>query len=97
MSQDTSFNENNWNFSQFVLGDLTAFISLCGENNNENIEYFYSLTVVDQDNKELFQKDFKVLSEACNSINSKYQDYWQFQQSIEEKKEGSGCDSCVAH
>lgn len=54
----------------------------------------YSVTVVDGEDKEVFQRDFKSLKSAITLINENY-GHWQFNDPTD--KSGGGCNSCSAH
>ena len=70
------FNINNWNYSQYINGELKAIINLTAEPTDDAVDFLYSITVLDQIGNEVYQEDFKVLDDACNRMNSKYSEYW---------------------
>lgn len=91
----SSFNNNNWNHSQYQSEHNKAIISI-GAHENKPEEICYYITVLDEENNELFQQEFKELDQACQEINSRYQDIWDYNDLSQEKKK-TGCDSCSAH
>jgi DNA-binding Xre family transcriptional regulator len=53
-------------------------------------------TIMDTNENEILQKDFKTINAVCDFLNNKYSDLWDFVDARVAKKEG-GCDSCAAH
>lgn len=86
---------DNWNTSYFESKDLKALIGL-EVNPEAPEEELYSLSVIDEQNIELFQKSFKKIDTACKYINLRYQNKWEFK-NLAAAKSGGGCGSCVAH
>ena len=86
--------ENNWNYAGYKNGKFQAVINLVGQPAANDIEIRYSLTLIDDQNREYFQNDFDSLEVAMAELNSRYS-HWEFFQK-EEKDEG-GCSSCQAH
>jgi hypothetical protein len=57
----------------------------------DRLEYY--VTVLENEEKEVFQKKFSNLSSACLFINETYSD-WAFEDQTATK---SGCSTCAAH
>ncbi len=93
MNDTNQMSLTNWNFSYFNSEFFKALISFTGMPNGNDIEFIYSATVLDTEEKEVFQKDFKGLDEAILFMNSTY-GHWTFMDPT--LKEG-GCSSCEAH
>lgn len=83
----------NWTHTQYSKEELRAIIS-CGASLSGELEYY--LTVLDENDVELFQKGFEQLSDAVSTINLRYHQIWEFVDTNRPKKEGS-CSTCVAH
>lgn len=88
---------DNWSHTHYQFENLRAIISF-GANWDESDELIYFVTVLDEDDQEVFQEQFQTLSEACEYINNRYQNEWPIIDLLNPKnsKEG-GCASCVAH
>lgn len=87
---------DNWSYCRFRLGEMVAFISYGAESPSpEIIQEYYYLTLQDEDFKELFQRKFEGLEEACHQLNMSY-DHWDFEDPTQPSDEG-GCGSCQAH
>ena len=92
------FTEENWNHVQYKNDDKKAIISLLStpSDSAEGHELYYCITLLDEENNELFQSRFSSLETACQQMNAKYGDVWDFMDlSIE--SDGGGCGSCSAH
>lgn len=83
----------NWNHGQFVKDEMRAIIS-CGASLTKDIEYY--LTVLDENDSEVFQQSFNQLESALEVINMRFGDIWELVDTNAPKKSG-GCSSCVAH
>lgn len=85
----------NWNFAQYRLDKLMAMISFGAvpDENTDQFEMQYFVTVLEEERLEKFQKQFKSLNEACFYINQQYGD-WEFK---DLSVKGSGCSTCAAH
>lgn len=57
----------------------------------DRLEYY--VTVLEDEDKEVFQQQFHSLGEACLFLNENYQD-WDFEDQSVTK---SGCSTCAAH
>lgn len=94
------FTLNNWNYSRYSQNNLKVIINLTATpvetNNNPDCEFLYSVTLLDENSNEVHQEDFSELNKACEYVNAKYLDIWDFEEVKEETKSG-GCGSCVAH
>lgn len=91
-------NLKNWNFAHYNSEHFKAFIGMTGELEevNEVVSQviLYSVTVLDAEEVEVFQRDFKSLKDAIACINENY-GHWQFNDPTD--KSGGGCSSCSAH
>ena len=83
----------NWTHGQYVKEEIRAIVS-CGASASTELEYY--LTVLDENDAEIFQQGFKQLEKAIEVINMRYADIWDLVDTNEPEKEG-GCSSCVAH
>lgn len=97
----TRLTPSNWNHCHYEQDGNWAIISL--GSNPDKIEtdpenpFSYFVTLIDQDQKELFQEEFDFLEDACNQINDKYSDYWKFVDKSAAAPSSGGCSTCVAH
>ena len=86
---------DNWNTTYFESPKMKAIIGF--EVSPENPEKeTYTVSVIDEEYTELFQKHFKELDAACKYINLRYQNIWEFKSLIQVESSG-GCSTCVAH
>lgn len=87
-------NIENWTYCRFENKNLMAFISFgaCPESIEKNMLDYY-VTVLEDQEKEVFQKSFHSLAEACIYLNEYYGD-WTFENQTATK---SGCSTCAAH
>lgn len=87
-------NIENWTYCRFEKGDFWAFITF-GANpesmEEDRLEYY--VTVLENEEKEVFQESFDSLNEACFYLNENYGD-WEFEDQTAIK---SGCSTCAAH
>ncbi len=91
-----AINTENWTYSRLVNGSYSIGIYIgADEASIENGNYIYYLTLLENDEKEVFQKEFHSLFDAINFANNKYYD-WQFQD-LRIAKSSEGCGSCSAH
>ena len=86
------FNCQNWTHSNYNCADKKALISI-GADLEANFLYFVS--ILDPDNKEIKQDEFKELNEAVQFINSQY-GHWMYTD-LEANLDSGGCSSCEAH
>jgi hypothetical protein len=87
---------SNWNYSYYNSENFKALISVAAmpsEIETDQVSYLYCPTVIDENNVEVFQKEFSSLLEAISFINERYS-HWQFMNPTESS---SGCNSCTAH
>lgn len=70
---------------------MISFIGLPDEAGET--KFVYSPTVLDKEEKEVFQRDFDTLEEAIEFINYAY-NHWTF---IDPLVKTGGCSTCVAH
>ncbi len=90
------FTINNWNYAQYTNGNLKAIIGFGASPDILDDTFTYYATVLDNENNEQFQQEFTSLEEACNFLNTKYQDMWDFLD-LSKPQETGGCGSCSAH
>ena len=89
-----SINVKNWSYCRFLNHHFMAFISF--GSHPEKVEFGeleYYVTVLEDKEKEVFQKTFDSLTEACLYLNQHYGD-WNFEDQTAPK---SGCSTCAAH
>ena len=86
---------DNWNTAYFENNNLKALIGFELDPNEPNLE-LYTVSLIDQEYTEIYQKTFKEINAACKYINLKYQNLWEFK-SLIQVKSSSGCSTCVAH
>lgn len=84
----------NWTYCRFQKGKFLAFVSFGADPESiaqDRLEYY--VTVLEDEEKEIFQKKFDGLTDACLYLNQNYSD-WNFEDQTASK---SGCSSCAAH
>lgn len=88
----------NWTYSHYANNNLKAIISFGASPTDSGICEEYFATVIDEEGKDIFQKQFQELKNACDYINGRYQEIWDFVDAtnLTSSKEG-GCATCVAH
>ncbi len=86
----------NWTHCSFSHENLKAMITFGASPDILEDSFVYYVTVLDEDNNEVFQKEFETIEQACGHINKKYNDLWSIEDALAPKIEG-GCSSCVAH
>jgi len=87
-------NIENWTYCRYEKNDFMAMISFGANPDSmaqDRLEYY--VTVLESEEKEVFQERFDSLSEACFFLNEKYGD-WTFEDQTATK---SGCSTCAAH
>ncbi len=87
------FDLTNWNFAFYSTETFKALISLSGEEINGEVRLMYCPTVLEGDNREVFQENFIDLGDAIEFMNNQY-GHWEF---MEPTGSGSGCSTCQAH
>ena len=88
-------NNENWSFCSYRLLNLKGFITLSGlEDSSGHIRFLYSVTITEDDQRDILQKDFSCIDDACHFLNRHYS-HWQFH-NAESQKKGGGCASCQA-
>lgn len=87
-------NLENWNFCRYKSGNFLAMVTfgMDPENLDEG-RFDYYVTVLENEEKEVFQQTFPSLAEACLFLNDQYAD-WNFEDQTAPK---SGCSTCAAH
>ncbi len=93
----TSINSSSWTYCQYVQGDLRALITIGASADILDDSFTYFSTVLDDENSEVFQKEFSSLDKACLYINERYQDEWDFVDSSKPTIDAGGCSTCIAH
>lgn len=86
-------NIENWTFCRYQSGQFLAMISFGADPESIDEGFEYYVTVLENEEKEVFQQTFKDLPEACLFLNEKYGD-WTFEDQTAAK---SGCSTCAAH
>ena len=98
METQNFVNLKNWNFAHYNSEHFKAFIGMTGDIEETQGEashiILYSVTVLDSEESEVFQRDFKSLKSAISCINENY-GHWQFNDPTDTS--GGGCGSCSAH
>lgn len=87
-------NSENWNYCRYQQGNMLAMISFGASPESlkeDRLEYY--VTVLEDEEKEIFQQQFNSLAQACVYLNQHYGD-WPFEDQTAIK---SGCSSCAAH
>lgn len=90
-------NSDNWTFCHYAAINAKAVITLGASPDMQEDQFDYFVTVIDDDNNEIFQKDFNKLATACSYINNRYADIWNFIDATAKIKKEGGCSTCVAH
>ena len=86
----------NWNFCLYESLDLKSFIALNAVFvPPDGVKFLYCVTVSEGDRKEIFQKDFEIVEDACRFINGRYS-HWKLT-NLEDVSHHKGCSSCQAH
>lgn len=89
-----SINNDNWTFCRYEKENFIAFITFGADPESmkdDRLEYY--VTVLEDEEKEVFQEKFDSLNLACLSLNEKYGD-WKFENQSVAKE---GCSTCAAH
>ena len=87
-------NIENWSYCRYEQGHFMAMITFGADPESmeaDRLEYY--VTVLENEEKEVFQERFDSLNDACFSLNEKYGD-WTFEDQTATK---SGCSTCAAH
>lgn len=92
--------KDNWSHTHYSFENLRALITF-GANWDDKLgkssDLLYFVTVIDEDDHEVFQKQFQILNDACDYINNRYQNEWPIVDLANLKNKEGGCASCVAH
>ncbi len=87
-------NIENWTYCRYEKDNFMAMISFgASPESMEEDRLEYYVTVLEDEDKEIFQKNFDSLHDACFYLNENYQD-WMFEDQTATK---SGCSTCAAH
>ncbi len=87
-------NIENWSYCRYQKGDFMAMITFGASLDSIQegaLEYY--VTVLENEEREVYQKDFDSLTEACLYLNENYGD-WTLEDQTATK---SGCSTCAAH
>lgn len=88
-------NIENWTFCRYQNGTFMAMISFGADPESlkeDRLEYY--VTVLENEEKEVFQQKFMDLADACLFLNANYGD-WTFEDQTAATE--SGCSTCAAH
>lgn len=88
-------NSKNWNYTGYTNGDFKAIIGMFAIPDAPDTAG-YTVTVLENELKEISNQDFESLNAATQHINQKFS-HWDFLDLKEKQSGGSGCDSCTAH
>lgn len=86
---------DNWNTTYFESTNMKAIVGFEVSPEDPSSET-YTVSVIDEEYTELFQKSFTEIDAACKYINLRYQNIWEFK-SLIQVGSSSGCSTCVAH
>ena len=87
-------NLENWSYTRFENKNFMALITFGADPESLEVnEFQYYVTVIKDEEKEIFQSNFDSLTEACLYLNSNYGD-WELNDQTAKK---SGCSTCAAH
>ncbi len=89
-----SVNTENWTYCRYLNGTFMAMISFGADPESiseDRLDYY--VTVLENEDTEVFQQKFTSLMDACFYLNANYQD-WSFEDQTVKK---SGCSTCAAH
>lgn len=87
-------NTENWSYCRYQTGPFLAMVTFGADPETiEKGELDYYVTVLESEEKEVFQQRFGTLAEACLYLNTNYSD-WKFEDQTAEK---TGCSTCAAH
>lgn len=89
-----SVNTDNWTFCRYEKENFLAQITFGANPESiaeDRLEYY--VTVLQDEEKEIFQKEFTTLQDACLYLNASYSD-WNF---VNQTAEKTGCSTCAAH
>ena len=87
-------NSDNWTYCRYQSENFIAMITFGADPESlkdNRLEYY--VTILEDEEKEIFQEKFDSLAEACVFLNENYQD-WNFEDQTATK---SGCSTCAAH
>ena len=87
---------DNWTFCHYKADKLKAFISFGASPGILDDSFIYWATIMDEEQNELHQSEFSEVNAACDFINKKYTNLWDFVDARTKKSE-DGCSSCSAH
>ena len=87
-------NTENWSYCRYEQAPFMALVTFGADPESvaqDSLEYY--VTVLEGEEKEVFQEKFSKLSDACMFLNANYGD-WKFENQTITK---SGCGTCAAH
>jgi hypothetical protein len=85
---------DNWNVTFYENPPFKSMINMEMDLVNLSEDPNYVVTVLDEQNIEIFQKSFTDCNAACKYINYKYHQSWEFKTMV--KTDTGGCSTCVA-
>jgi hypothetical protein len=89
-----SVNTENWTYCRYQSDLFLALITFGADPEGlEQDRLDYYVTVLENEQQEVFQQKFDNLVEACLYLNEHYGD-WNFQNQTVAK---TGCSTCAAH
>jgi hypothetical protein len=90
-------NSDNWTYCHYASQNQKAIISIGASPEMLAEEFEYYVTILDQEEKTVFQTSFTDLTTAITYANRRFNKIWKFVDArFANKKEGS-CSTCVAH
>lgn len=90
-------NSYNWSYCHYAASNQKAIISFGADPDLSEDTFLYFVTVIDNDNNETFQMQFRDLLPACNYINKRFNKIWNFVDATQKQKSDGGCSTCIAH
>lgn len=89
---------SNWTYTHYSNQDLKALVTVGAYLQDNEVKEEFFATIIDEDGRDIFQKSFVDLDEACHYLNKRFQKIWKFTDATRPSngKEG-GCATCVAH
>ncbi len=90
--------QENWNYTYRQMGPRRVVMSLEGRPENDEIIFHYRVLTCDQNDTEIFGKNFLSLDDGLHFINNLYADWAFVDPSVPaEDTSANGCGSCAAH
>ena len=95
MEAKSIVNAENWTYTGYKSSDLLVLIHLGAEPSEGETKVLYLVTLLKNQEEEVFQLEYSELSKAIDSINQRYS-HWEFVDRAERLDDG-GCGTCSAH